>query len=89
MKEKLVSFDGKGFYRAEENEYWYNYKIKIKPLRLFWAIIFEKGFLWKLTETIKYALIHSEFYRGRNASDVLLFTNTKNFQKIWRKIKNK
>lgn len=48
------------------------------------AVLFEKGFLWKLRETIKYALRWHDCYRGSGASDVILFTGTKSFDKLWK-----
>lgn len=73
-------------YKSFEDKSFYNKKISI--FKLIIACLFEKGFFWKLTETIKYALIHSECYRGLNVSDVLLFKNTENFNKIWIKEKS-
>ena len=69
-------------FEDSECTYW-----KLSLIKLLWACITEKGFRWKLEETIKYALKHHDCYRGSNSSDVMLFTNTKNFDKIWSKNK--
>lgn len=61
--------------------------LNISKYRLIWAILTEVGFLWKLTETIKYALMHYDTYRGSCASSVMLFEGTKNYEKIWIKEK--
>jgi len=82
---KLISHNIKGTMKiATENEYWNRPNIKLKPIALIKAILFERGFLWKLEETIKYSLIHAETYRGRKASEVLMFQGTNNFLKIWK-----
>jgi len=60
-------------------------KGNLNKWKLFYYILFERGFLWKLTETIKYALTHYDCYKGACASDVLMFENTKGFDKIWEK----
>jgi len=60
-------------------------KGELNKWKLFYYILFEKGFLWKLTETIKYALKHHDCYRGDCSSDVMLFRNTKGYEKIWNK----
>lgn len=60
---------------------------KINKFQFIKSILFEKGFLWKLAETIKYASYHHNYYRGTNASDVVLFTHTEGFYKMWKEKK--
>jgi hypothetical protein len=69
----------------ERSESWNKKEISI--WRLLVALIFEKGFKWKLQETIIYAIVHHNAYRGDGSSNVMLFENTKNFWKIWKNIK--
>jgi hypothetical protein len=57
----------------------------ISIIKLIIACITEKGFIWKLSQALKYALRYFDSYRGEGSSDVLLFRGTKNFDKIWRK----
>jgi len=57
---------------------------RLSTIKLIWAILTEKGFKWKFEETLKYALIHYDCYKGSNASDVFIFTCTKNYSKIWK-----
>jgi len=70
---------------AFEDDQWNdNKKFKsLKKYKLIWNILFSKGFLWRLQETIKYALLHSECYRGTNACDVMEFTMYKGFYELW------
>jgi hypothetical protein len=86
---KAIIFDTENFKgtfkEATENKLWADHNIELKKFALIKAILFEKGFLWKLCETIKYALIHGDTYRGTNASDILLFENSKSFRKIWKR----
>jgi hypothetical protein len=70
---------------AQVNERWLDNNIKLNKFQLIKAILFEKGFLWKLGCTIKYALLHSESYMGEYSADVLLLEYSKSFENIWQK----
>ena len=71
------------------NERWLDWKIKLNKFQLIKAILFEKGFIWKLGETIKYALLHADCYRGSNAFEVVIFEGSDSFEKLWYKKKSK
>lgn len=47
--------------------------------------IFKKGFKSYLCDTIKYALMHSECYRGTYASDVIIFKGCFDYSFIFKK----
>lgn len=56
----------------------------IKVLPFLWYTLTSKSFRWKMVETLKYALMHYDSYRGDNASDVCLFKVDKDFHKVWK-----
>jgi len=70
---------------AYVNERWLDWKMKLNKFQLIKAILLEKGFIWKLGETVKYALLHSDSYRGDNSSEVVIFENSDSFEKLWYK----
>jgi hypothetical protein len=57
---------------------------EISKLKFIWYFLTNKRFVWKLTETIKYALRHHDCYRGNGSSEVYLFTKSKEYKKMWR-----
>lgn len=71
-------------YKVKETTYEYFSKKKISVFRLILGLLFEKGFAWKFVETIKYALVHYEEYRGAFASDVILLIRTKTYNKLFK-----
>jgi hypothetical protein len=70
---------------VQRSEKWNEKEISI--WRLLIVLIFEKGFKWKLKETSIYSIIHQNDIRGDGSANVLMFENTKGFQKIWKIIK--
>jgi hypothetical protein len=85
VENKAVIFDlemsqGEQAYIDEE---WTDWKIKLNKFQLIKAILFEKGFISKLGEAVKYGLIHSDCYRGENASEIVIFRNGESFDKLW------
>ena len=52
--------------------------------KLLWYSLTNKTFLYWFSEAFKYALRHSECYRGTGSTDVIMFELGKNSQKIWK-----
>lgn len=62
-------------------------KENLSKIKLILAIIFDKGFTWRLSQVVKYGLCHHDCYRGNYSSDVLLFKVCDSYPKIWKKRK--
>ncbi len=60
---------------------------KLSKIKLIIAILFHKGFFWKLEGTIEYALNTYDKIRGTGASDVLLFNISDSFNFIQKNTK--
>ena len=90
---KVIGWKRQSFFGIPEKDKWdieeaiedntYDKK-EISLFKLIIACIFERGFFWKLTESLKYGLRHSDCYRGNGASDIILLRGTKSFRKIWK-----
>ncbi len=52
--------------------------------KLFWYSLTDKGLMYWLSNTVKYALRHHDCYRGYGASDVIMFELKVNSKKIWK-----
>lgn len=86
-KENYLTSNGKDNYRFEkayENVLDFG---KLNKWKLIFHILFERGFLGKLDNTIQYGLIHADSYRGSNSADIILFRATKGYHTIWNKKK--
>lgn len=58
-------------------------RAELKIIPTVFLFLFNKRFRWLLTETLRYALRHSECYGGNGASDVLWFRVDPTCQKAW------
>ena len=80
---KLIVEGGDNFTIAEEQKV---PKGNMSAIRLIFLYIFSRRFRWLFSETVKYALMHHESYRGEKASSVLMFSNLYCYpDKLWRK----
>jgi hypothetical protein len=86
-KKYIVYFDSKNE-RIESCKSVYQDNVpehKLSIIKTLWACLTEKGFLYKFTQTLKYALRHADCYRDDGSANVFLFQMTKNYDNIWRK----
>lgn len=70
---------------AKEDHFFCDYKLRLKKWSFILKLIFSKKFFMLIRETLLYALMHEDCYKGQNASDVYILTCQKGFSKLWYK----